>query len=71
MFMVVPSGSTKPATLGLSPRVFLEHSSAAGRVALLELVEKAVTSTPRMSRKNASGLRSVQSRSHKDIVPKR
>ena len=53
MFMVVPSGSTKPA--GRMPRSSRAEASAAGSVALLELVENAVTSTGRMRRQKSIG----------------
>ena len=42
MFMVVPSGSTKPATGARTPRCSRATASAVGRVAALELVENAV-----------------------------
>jgi hypothetical protein len=44
-------------------------ASAAGRVALLELVEKAVINNGRIWRKNASGERWARKRSHTDMVP--
>ena len=56
MFIVVPSGSTKPATDGRMPSGARAIASAVGNVALLELVEKAVTSTGRTARQNSPGL---------------
>ena len=55
MFMVVPSGSTNPAVVGRMPSSSRAEASAAGSVALLELVENAVTSTGRMRRQKSIG----------------
>ena len=71
MFMVVPSGSTKPAVEGAMPSRSRHAASAAGNVALLELVENAVTSTSLISRKNSRGLRLARNLSQIDIVPNR
>ena len=43
MFIVAPSGRTNPATLGETPSCSREIWMVVGRVALLELVENAVT----------------------------
>ena len=71
MFIVVPSGSTKPATGARTPRSSRAAASAVGRVAALELVEKAVTSTGRISLNVSMGLRRARNRSQIDIVPNR
>jgi hypothetical protein len=55
MFMVVPRGSTNPAVVGFMPRSPRAEASAAGNVALLELVENAVTSTGLIVRQNCIG----------------
>ena len=55
MHMVEPSGSTKPAILGGTPSPSSAAWRAAGRVALLELVEKAVISAERTREKNSRG----------------
>ncbi len=61
MFMVAPRGRTKPAIWGEMPRSRSAVSMVVGRVALLELVEKAVTITTRMRRKNSRGARRARS----------
>ncbi len=69
MFIVAPSGSTKPAVDGEMRSTSFAQLSVAGKVALLELVENAVTRTVLMSRKKARGERRLQSLRKSDIVP--
>ena len=57
MFMVAPSGTTKPATSFGTPSFSSATRSVVGSVALLDEVEKAVTMTIQASWKNAAGLR--------------
>ena len=71
MFIVVPSGRTKPAVLGLSFSRSVALRSAAGKAAALELVEKAVTTTSLIAAKYSRGRQFVHTRSQIDMVPNR
>ncbi len=55
MFMVAPSGSTKPAMPGRTLRLSSAQRREIGNVAALELVANAVISASRVPRKNHSG----------------
>ena len=71
MFMVAPSGITKPEVEGLTLSVSRTQVIAVGRVALLELVENAVMRTGRISLKNWRGERLVQILRNTLMEPKR
>src|SRR2546430_6087088 len=55
MHMVEPRGSTKPAILGGIPSSSSATAMLVGSVALLELVENAVTMLARMRLQNTTG----------------
>ena len=55
MFMVAPSGSTKPAMRRWTPRFSCAHRNEIGSAAELELVAKAVIIASRAPRQSHSG----------------
>ena len=58
--MVAPRGSTKEATSFRTPRFSSAHSRVTGRVAALELVEKASNWAGAMPKKNSFRLKRVK-----------
>src|SRR6266540_2761465 len=68
MHIVLPMGSTNPAIRCGTPSCSCAMSSAVGSVALLELVENAVTSAARMREKNITGERPIRNRTMPEIV---
>ena len=67
MFMVAPSGSTKPATVGGTPISCSAVAMLVGSVALLELVEKAVMTEARAFFQKTSGLMPPRKRTSREM----
>jgi hypothetical protein len=70
MHIVLPMGSTKPAMDCGTPMFFSMTARLVGSVALLLLVEKAVTMDVRMRPKNSRGEMPMRDRRMSELVPK-